>query len=101
MTDFCLCFPDEQTAFAAAQALDAVIITEDGPRLVRFTERYAIDVIGEITFPGTYDDQGNELTPTTRLTGWHVNFRILDGTELPADLQQYVVTPANPYRVWA
>lgn len=85
MSDFCLRFPDEPTAFAAAQALDAVVQTEDGPRLVRFTHRYAIDVIGEI--------------PET--IGWHVNFRILDGTDLPEDLQQYVVYPENPYRVWA
>lgn len=85
MSDFSLRFPDEPTAFAAAQALDAVAMTENGPRLVRFTHRYAIDVIGEI--------------PET--IGWHVNFRILDGTDLPEDLQQYVVYPENPYRVWA
>lgn len=101
MSDFCLRFPDEQTAFAAAQALDAVAMTEDGPRLIRFTHRYAIDVIGEITLPGTYDADGNELSPPTPLSGWHVNFRILNGSDLPADLQQYVVTPANPVRVWA
>jgi hypothetical protein len=85
MTDYCLRFPDEATSFAAAQELGAVVETEDGPRLARFTHRYAIDVIGEIP----------------EVTGWHVNLRILDGTSLPEDLQQYVVTPENPYRVWA
>lgn len=85
MSDFCLRFPDEQTAFAAAQALDAVAMTEDGPRLVRFTHRYAIDVIGEI--------------PET--IGWHVNFRILDGTDLPDSLLPYVITVDQPVRVWA
>lgn len=101
MTDFCLSFPDEQTAFAAAQALDAVTITEGGPRLIRFTHRYALDVIGEITLPGTYDQQGNELTPPTPLQGWHVNFRILDGSELPDSLLPYVITVDQPVRVWA
>lgn len=85
MTDFCLRFPDEQTSFASAQELGAVIETEDGPRLARFTERYAIDVIGEIP------DE----------TGWHVNLRIIDGSPLPEELAPFVVTPANPYRVWA
>ena len=85
MTDFCLKFPDEATSFAAAQELDAVVETEDGPRLARFTHRYAIDVIGEI--PGE--------------TGWHVNLRIVDGSPLPDELAPFVVTPTNPYRVWA
>lgn len=85
MTDFCLRFPDEATAFAAAQELGAVIQTEDGERLVSFTDRYAIGVIGEI--PGE--------------TGWHVNLRIVDGSPLPEELAPFVVTPATPYRVWA
>jgi len=101
MTDFCLRFPDEQTAFAAAQVLDAVVVTEDGPRLVRFTHRYALDVIGTIVLDGTYDEAGNELTAPTTLTGWHVNIRILDGSALPDELVQYVITPANPVRIWA
>ena len=85
MTDYCLRFPDEATSFSAAQELGAVIETEDGPRLARFTHRYAIDVIGEIP------DQ----------TGWHVNFRIVDGSPLPAELEPFVVTPESPYRVFA
>lgn len=101
MSDFCLCFPDEPTAFAAAQALDAVVMTEDGPRLVRFTHRYALDVIGEITLPATLDEAGAEIAPATTLPGWHVNFRILDGSEIPEILQPYIVQPANPSRVWA
>lgn len=96
MTDFALRFPDEATSFAAAEELGAVIETEDGPRLARFTDRYAIDVIGEIVLP-----PANEGDAPTVLTGWHVNLRILDGTPLPADLEPFVVTPANPYRVWA
>jgi hypothetical protein len=96
MTDYCLRFPDEATSFAAAQELGAVIETEDGPRLARFTERYAIDVIGEIALPP--ETEGGEPTP---LTGWHVNLRIIDGSPLPEELAPFVVTPTNPYRVWA
>ena len=85
MTDYSLRFPDEASSFAVAQALDAVSVTEDGPRLVRFTHRYALDVIGAL--------EGRQ--------GWHVNIRILDGSELPAELSQYIVTPEAPARVWA
>lgn len=84
-SDYYLRFPDEASSFAVAQALDAVAVTEDGARLVRFTHRYAIDVVGEI--------EGAE--------GWHVNFRILDGSALPDTLLPYVVSPAEPMRVWA
>ena len=85
MTDYCLRFPDEATSFAAAQELGAVVETEDGPRLLRFNDRWAIDVIGEIP----------------NQTGWHVNLRIVDGSPLPEELAPFVVTPTNPYRVWA
>ena len=85
VSDYCLRFEGEGASFAVAQALDAVAMTEDGPRLVRFTHRYALDVIGELA---------GEV-------GWHVNLRVLDGSELPSDLAQYVVNPAQPARVWA
>ena len=96
MTDYCLRFPDEATSFAAAQELGAVVETEDGPRLARFTHRYAIDVIGEIVLPPETEDSEPIVLP-----GWHVNLRIIDGSELPAELAPFVVTPATPYRVWA
>jgi len=96
MNDFCLRFPDEATSFAAAQELGAVVETEDGPRLVAFNDRWAIGVIGEIVLPP--ETEGGE--PTV-LPGWHVNLRIVDGSELPAELAPFVVTPATPYRVWA
>lgn len=83
--DFTLRFTDEQTSFAAAIALDAVVNTDDGPLLARFTERYAIDVIG--TVPGR--------------SGWWVNLRIIDGSPLPDRLTGYVVTNQSPPRVWA
>jgi len=101
MTDYCLRFPDEATSFAAAQELGAVIETEDGPRLARFTERYAIDVIGEIVLAPEVDSNRNVIAEGQTLTGWHVNLRILDGSALPEELAPFVVTPATPYRVWA
>ena len=96
MTDYCLRFPDEATAFAAAQELGAVTETEDGERLVGFTDRYAIGVIGEIVLPPETEDSEPIVLP-----GWHVNLRIIDGSDLPAELAPFVVTPATPFRVWA
>jgi hypothetical protein len=84
-SDYTLKFPSEAESFSVAIALDAVTDTPGGPVLVRFTDRYAIDVIGEV--PG--------------VPGWHVNLRILDGTELPSEVHPYVVTPEHPLRVWA
>ena len=95
MTDYFLKFPDEVTSFTVAENLGIVIETEDGPRLVRFTDRYAIDVIGEIVLPG--DNGGQSIT----LSGWHVNLRIIDDSPLPAELQPYTITVAHPYRFWA
>lgn len=89
LTDYYLRFPNEQSSFAVALALDAVTITEDGPRLVRYTHRYALDVIGEI------------IVDETPIPGWHVNFRILDGSPPPEQIIPYVVEVDNPIRVWA
>lgn len=100
VSDFCLRFADEAASFAVALALDAVAETEDGPRLVRFNHRYALDVIGTIyAETGEADAEGNPVLAP--LPGWHVNFRILDGSPLPAELAAYVVTPEQPARVWA
>jgi hypothetical protein len=54
---------------AAAEGL----ITEDN-ELITASHTYAIDEIGIITEGGTYDAEGNVITPPTALTGWHVNY---------------------------
>ena len=95
MTDYYLKFPDEATSYTIAQNLGIVIETPEGIRLDRFNEHYAIDVIGEIVLPD--DSSGQSIT----LQGWHVNLRIIDDSPLPAELQPYTITVANPYRVWA
>ena len=57
------------------------------------------DIIGLIPDQiGTCDEHGNELTPTTYLPGWHVNF-----TEEVPEIAAYKLDPqpATPYRVYA
>jgi len=65
-----------------------------------------IDIIGDIwNSDGVYSDPDPEtgemtvITPPTKMEGYHVNI-ILEG-ELPEALQEFVVTPHNPYRVFA
>jgi hypothetical protein len=70
-------FPDADAWTAAAT--EAGFIVDDS--LAAYTHERAIDVVG--------------LIPETE--GWHVNF----SGELPDGWDNYLVEPANPYRVFA
>ena len=76
MTQF-LRFPDESTWLTAAA--DAGFISDGA--LVAYTHDRAIDVVGEIA----------------DMAGFHVNFAGV----LPEGWGEFVVTPDNPYRVFA
>jgi hypothetical protein len=65
-----------------------------------------IDIIGDIwNDDGVYSEPDPEtgeievITPPTKMEGYHVNI-ILEGA-LPEALQEFVVTPLSPYRVFA
>lgn len=88
-------FPDEATGMAALGA--AGLLTDDG-EFITASHSHALDVIGPISIGGTYDPEtGDVITPPTLLPGWHCNYI----GELPDGWDQYVVTPAQPVRVWA
>ena len=56
-------------------------------------------IIGKIVdTQGTYDDEGNQLTASTYIAGWHVNTtsKVLEWSDYMSDPQ-----PATPYRVYA
>ena len=62
---------------------------------------FAFDPIGPVvTVPGTYDEEGNEITPPVIDNRFHANLRCTTdiAEEVPAELR---VTPGTPYRVWA
>jgi len=93
MTYF-LRFPDEsawtQTATKAGFLIDDT--------LTAYTHGHAIDVVGTITRGGEYDPEtGDVIVAPTVLNGFHVNFA---GT-LPDGWDEFVVSPADPYRVFA
>ena len=92
MTQF-LRFPDESTWLTATT--DAGLIIDD--TLAAYTHDHAIDVVGAITRGGEYDDEGAVIVAPTVLAGFHVNY----SGELPEGWDDYLVTPAAPYRVFA
>jgi hypothetical protein len=65
--------------------------------LIAYTHDRAIDVVGTITRGGEYDKNGKVLVKPTTLPGFHVNYI---GT-LPDGWDEFLVEPANPYRVFA
>lgn len=86
-------FPDE-SAWTAAAAEAGFLIDDT---LTAYTHGHAIDVVGIITRGGEYDEDGKVLVKPTVLPGFHVNFAGV----LPDGWDDYLVEPANPYRVFA
>jgi hypothetical protein len=86
-------FPDESAWTAAA--IEAGFLIDD--TLTTYTHGHAIDVVGTIARGGEYDEDGKVLVKPTTLPGFHVNYA---GT-LPDGWEEFVVTPADPYRVFA
>lgn len=75
---------------------------EDGNRFwITTGDDWALDVIGALVLgPGTYDEDGEEITPPVIAEGFHANLRCTE--EIAARVPDTVrVTPTNPKRVWA
>ena len=60
-----------------------------------------VDVVGEIwNDDGEYNlETGEVITSPTKKEGWHVN--VILQADLPEALQEFVVVPQNPHRVFA
>jgi hypothetical protein len=87
-------FPDESAWTAAAT--EAGFLIDD--TLTAYTHGHAIDVVGTITRGGEWDyETGDVIVAPTVLDGWHVNFAGV----LPDGWDEFLVEPANPYRVFA
>jgi hypothetical protein len=93
MTHF-IRFPDAETGM---NALDDAGLLDDDQQFITASHNRALDVIGQISRGGEWDEEGNVITAPTVLDGWHVNY----AGELPEGWEEYRVEPQNPMRVWA
>ena len=91
---YCYRFPT-RAQFRTLAAAEGLLTTDD--ELITNSHTHAIDEIGVIYEGGTYDAEGEVITPPTALDGWHVNYQ----GELPEGWEEFAVFPQNPVRVWA
>lgn len=89
-------FPDEATAQTVLSAYRATDDSSNSQWVVASLV-HALDPIGVMYTPGTYDAQGSQLTAPVAIDGWHVNFI----GDLPAAAQPYVINPKTPSVVFA
>lgn len=97
---FFLRFTDESawTAAATEAGLYSEPDEDGNTTLAAYTHDHAIDVIGTIFHGGEYDPEtGAVIVAPTVLPGFHVNYI---GT-LPSEWETFLVTPEQPYRVFA
>lgn len=92
MTIF-LRFPDEATAQNVLSDFYSADFGWNKASLV-----HALDPVGILYTPGTYDADGNQITAPVAQAGWCVNFI---GQLPPAAAEQYVIVPATPRQVFA
>ena len=90
----CYRFPDRDTFVASCEALGWA---SEGV-VSAYTSTRAIDELGPVqTLPGTYDEEGVELTPPEYDTRHHVNFQ----GEAPVEWDTYLVVVNSPSRIFA
>ena len=95
---YCYRFPDEQSWLAAAATEGLLVEGEESPTLLAYTHTHAIDVVGTIIgTPGTYDENGDELTPPVPLPGWHINVQGI----APEAWDQFLTYVYQPRRIFA
>ena len=95
-------FPDEAAARAVLQPEGYYVDQEVDTETKQVTPGYyktadlgwAMDVVGVIFQPGTYDEEGEEITPPVPLPGWHINF----AGPYANGLEAYKIEPNSPYR---
>ena len=90
----CYAFPDRETYVASCEALgwasEGVVSC--------YTIDRAIDELGPVqTVPGTYDEEGVQLTAPEYDNRFHINYV----GDVVAEWEQYRLYPVNPVRCFA
>ena len=97
-------FADEAAWREAAKEIGILnIITDDEgneqEQWMYYTLDWAVDVIGTIYDPGTYDEEGNELTPPVPHDGFHVNAKWMREPHTRAVIAT-IPKPTTPRRIF-
>lgn len=101
MIDLYLKFESAEQAQEVLTTAGVWLIDEE-TKLPYATEKFAVDVIGDIYRPTgetTTDEDGFENPVMEKLEGYHINIRALGA--MPTELNEYAVTPKAPTRKWA
>ena len=97
---YCYRFPDRDTFVAACGTLGWLSEpSEEAPEAVvlAYTHDRAIDEVGPIeTLPGTYDEEGVELTAPVLSDGYAIDVLWRDLDESPYGWKTYEVEPSEP-----
>ena len=101
---FTLRFASEAEALATAEALRLLPPEEEEMRDLLVISQPGLfgqaQLITDVQIPGTYDPEGNELTPPIPVPGVFLNV-VLNRPILPSDLRRRRVPYGSAGQVWA
>lgn len=100
MRDLYLRFND---ADQMSTQLIAVGFVDDEGQAGLYHPDISLDIVGVITVPAEVINPGeeNEIIKYTTEPGYHVNLRVMNDSLDLSGLNDFVVTPNTPARVWA
>lgn len=85
---------ESEGQFLALAAAEGLINDDD--ELITASHTHSIDVIGTIYEGGTYDEEGEVITPPVALDGWHVNTAGI----APESFDAYLMVVNSPARIF-
>jgi len=84
---------NSRNQFRTLAAAEGLVVDDE---LITASHTFAIDEIGTIYEGGTYDADGEVITPPVALPGWHVNY----AGEPPEAWDQYLVVVNSASRIF-
>jgi hypothetical protein len=94
---YCYKFPSQAAFRTLAAAAGYITTNDEGAEVLRTGGHgWALDEVGTIYEGGTYDTNGEVITPPVALSGWHVNYV----GEPPEAWDEYLVVVNSAVRVF-